>query len=458
MLAYHYGTALELAASCHLDLEDELLEPTSRYLALAGGRAAPLDASAAAAHFARAERVNQEAASPRRWLLSRRTRRTLRRRTPMLVGAVAVIAVALVAALAIWAFTPIKTGRETPKPMTAAQIVDRYGPSVVRITAEAPLVSGSRIRWKRVSASGVVVSTNGLIFTSGRPFVSKTIQGYQPVYVTVEYMEDDGQYQEVTGVFVGGDAPGDVGVVKVDLQGAALRPVPLGDSESVKKGQWVVTLNREGSFLAWAAGKVSDRHYSVRDVPKGQQYLAAMRTSATFEKSPRGGGLIDSKGQLIGVMNDFYPNPETPEYTGRQVAVSIGLFKQQAPEMQRFNHENYLNTAWLGVGLSSIPPSPDPTLGPRPGHGALVEFVVQGSPADAAGILGGDTIRTIKGKQRVLGGDVVVGINGAAVLTPEDLIKTLGRIDPGKTVSLHILRGRSSLTLRVKLAANPLQI
>ena len=69
LLAYHYGTALEMATSCGLDLEDELLEPTSRYLALAGGRAAPLDASAAAAHFARAERVTAEASRPRRWLL-----------------------------------------------------------------------------------------------------------------------------------------------------------------------------------------------------------------------------------------------------------------------------------------------------------------------------------------------------------------------------------------------------
>ena len=84
------------------------MEPTSRYLALAGGRAAPLDATAAAAHFARAERVADEAPAKRRWLLSRRTRRTLRRRAPLLVGAAAVIAVAAVAALAIWAFAPAR--------------------------------------------------------------------------------------------------------------------------------------------------------------------------------------------------------------------------------------------------------------------------------------------------------------------------------------------------------------
>ena len=111
VLAYHYGTALEMAASCGLfELEDELSEPTTRYLEMAGGRAAPLDATAAAAHFARAERVADEAARPkRRWLLSRRTRRTLRRRAPLLVAGAAVIAVAAVAALAIWAFAPAKT-------------------------------------------------------------------------------------------------------------------------------------------------------------------------------------------------------------------------------------------------------------------------------------------------------------------------------------------------------------
>ena len=100
--------------------------------------------------------------------------------------------------------------------------------------------------------------------------------------------------------------------------------------------------------------------------------------------------------------------------------------------MQRFNHENYLNQHGWASDCHRSAPSPDPTLGPRPGHGALVELVVPGSPADAAGILGGDTIRTSSRGNRGFGGDVVVGINGAAVLTPEDLIKTLGRTRPWK--------------------------
>ena len=154
ILAYHYGTALAMATSCGLfELEDELAEPTTRYLTLAGGRA---------------ERVADEAARPkRRWLLSRRTRRTLRRRAPQLVGGAAVIAVAAVAALAIWAFAPAKTPSAGPKTMTPAQIADKYGSSVVRITTPLmpPSATGKK-KPSRIFGSGFMATKDGLIITS----------------------------------------------------------------------------------------------------------------------------------------------------------------------------------------------------------------------------------------------------------------------------------------------------
>ena len=206
VLAYHYGTALELASSCHLELEDELMEPTNRYLALAGGRAAPLDTTAAAAHFARAEKVSAEAARPRRWLLSRRTRRKLRRRAPLLAGAAAVIAVAAVAALAIWAFMPPRTSGSAgasaaAKTMSPEEIVDQYGPSVVNITTRTPTVVRSALQWKQLAVSGVVVSKDGLVLTSGRPFVTSGVVRWQPVFVTVEFVDRQGQYHRARGVF-----------------------------------------------------------------------------------------------------------------------------------------------------------------------------------------------------------------------------------------------------------------
>ncbi len=216
ILAYHYGTALEMATACGLDdLEDELVEPTSRYLALAGGRTAPLDAAAAEQHFKRAQQVADQAARPkRRWGLSRRTRRTLRRRAPLLAAAAAVIAVAAVAAFAIWAFMPSTgAGPAAAKPLTAAQLANKLGPGVVRITANVPLGVNGRLTWKRIVSAGYVASKDGTIATSysavdrtnrdpTRPPISIT---YYFNWVTVEFWDADGRYQRRRGYFEGGD-------------------------------------------------------------------------------------------------------------------------------------------------------------------------------------------------------------------------------------------------------------
>ncbi|HEY5168818.1 MAG TPA: AAA family ATPase, partial [Thermoleophilia bacterium] len=361
VLAYHYGTALEMASSCGLfELEDELAEPTTRYLALAGGRAAPLDAAAAAAHFARAERVADEAAKPkRRFFLSRRTRRTLKRRAPLLTAAAAVIAVAAVAALAIYEFKPAAAKPE-PVKLTASEIANKYGNSVVNITAKVPRVVSHKVIWKPISVSGVVVSQDGLIFTSGQPFRNKALGDPLPAFVTVEYFGDQGQYHKVRGVLSGIDSYGSVGVVKIDTQSAKLHPVPLGDSESVKEGEAVVTLGRTRTFLMQASGSINDfdRSYWALGTQKTKQsVIDAMRTTATLPKPATGGALIDSSGRLVGVMGNFYFSwkGSTPQdQTGRDVAVAVSYFQQVAAGIQQDNQS--MPRAWFGVGGMTVTP------------------------------------------------------------------------------------------------------
>ena len=92
-----------------------------------------------------------------------------------------------------------------------------------------------------------------------------------------------------------------------------------------------------------------------------------------------------------------------------------------------------------------------------PARGALIEFVVPGSPADKAGIAAGSKVTTIGGDQCVVGGDVIVGLNGVPVRSFEDLVRELGRIRPGRVVSARLFRGRSPITLKVRLVPNPTQ-
>ena len=482
VLAFHYGTALELATSCGLDLEDELLEPTERYLALAGGRAAPLDASAAAAHFARAQRVSVEVARPKRWLLSRRTRRSLRRRAPLLVGAVAVIVVAAVAGLAIWAFKPSEPsslanagGREAT--YTPTQIADKYGQSVVRISTDVPFIDGDSLRWRRFSESGVVVSKDGLIYTSGQPFMDFAIPYkpggaagglpdpvwkrpalWAPLFVTVEYLGDQGQYHKVRGVFLNGGAAFDTGVVKIAVDRANLRPVPLGDSEAVETGETVVTMYRDGMFLARTSGGISDYDYSdTGPQGLGQKVLDAVRTSATFPEPPTGGALINARGRLIGVMGHLVVNggQPYPPYDDSSTAVATSKFKDALAAAQASLQQ--LPATWLGIGGTTAGPDLGPAIGAGGGRGVLVEFVVPGSPADKAGINGGTEVRTVGGEPHVVGGDVIVGIDGAAVRSADDLPSILGGLAPGAVVSVRLLRHGTTITLKVKLAPNPLR-
>ena len=308
VLAYHYGTALELASSCHLELEDELIEPTSRYLALAGGRAAPLDATAAAAHFARAERVTAEAERPRRWLLSRRTRRTLRRRAPLLVGAAAVIAVAALLALTIWAFAPSKAPSNAVEPMSARQIAAKYGSSVVRITTPVlPAAATGTGKPGRIVGSGFMASKEGVIVTSNAVVQGKGPNA--PMTVTVEYALPSGEYGKVTGRVWRHNESFGVALIVVDPREVPLQPLPLGDSDSVATGERVVALGRQRSMSPQQATGVVTGMRMLNDMYTGNDHILGFDDDVKYPSGSSsrplagvGGPLFDATGHVIGVV------------------------------------------------------------------------------------------------------------------------------------------------------------
>ena len=289
------------------DLEDELLEPTSRYLALAGGRAAPLDASAAAAHFARAERVTAEASRPRRWLLSRRTRRTLKRRAPLLAAAAAVIVVALVAALAVLEFRPTHDKPSGPVQLTAQQIADKYGDSIVEISARVRVADKQhRIVWKRVHESGVVVSKDGLIYTSDDPLGRWPVV-IDPVVVTVGVYADDG-YHAVRGYKIPlrtGERHHDADQDRPASGTAQARADTGGGFRGGPEGDRVVGVSRLGGLLLRSAGRVASTMSGSRAMA-GSRFSVLQLATNRPPKSPTGGALVDETGHLIGVMGPGY--------------------------------------------------------------------------------------------------------------------------------------------------------
>jgi class 3 adenylate cyclase/S1-C subfamily serine protease len=318
VLAFHYGTALDMATSCGLeDLEDELADPTTRYLELAGGRAAPLDAAAAAAHYARAERVADEAAKPkRRWLLSRRTRRTLKRRAPMLVAAAAIAAIALaaLAAFAIYEFRPLGSGtaQAAPQALTPAQMTSAYGPSVVDVTVRVPGKSSP------VNQSGVIVSKDGLVYTSGAELTGADT-------AMIGLYGGTWGYRRVRAHRVDTRADRSCAVFKIDHAIDGLTPVPLGDASTLSSNDTVRILGRAERQL-WPAGA------SVMDVVRvrgrgGVDRCAALDLFYNKGDHVVGEPVFDTKARLVAVMGNYYP-PDAEPMVGFDVAVAVSTFAE----------------------------------------------------------------------------------------------------------------------------------
>ena len=467
VLAYHYGTALELATSCGLDLEDELMEPTSRYLALAGGRAAPLDATAAAAHFARAERVTAEAQRPRRWLLSRRTRRTLRRRAPLLVGAVALVAVAAVAAVGIWAFAPDKAPTDAARTMSADQIATAYGSSVVRITTPPmpPAATGKETP-SPIVGSGFMVTKNGVIVTS-----LGTVQGRglnAPATVTVEYVLPSGQYGKATGRVLYDDEGGGLAFIKVDPRKVALKPLPFADSESIHEGLGIVVLGAQnGMYIMRAAGKVTGLEDNVEDGNWGNRGIGGFYYDADYPKPANpepltviGGPVFDTTGHVVGLVGQLafgvHSYSSIWGYDGdvTHEATAINLVKLTVTGVTSNPAPLAGHTAYLGVGGQWMTSKVAQELGEHAGD--LVEEVTVGSPADRAGIRSGTTSATTDGVTYYrIGGDVVVSVDGVQLTPQVHMGNVIGRLEPGDVVPIRLWRDDKLITITVKLGKVP---
>ena len=476
VLAFHYGTALEMASAAGLfELEDALAGPTARYLELAGGRAAPLDATAAAAHLARAERVAYEAAKPkRRFFLSRRTRRTLKRRAPLLVAAVAVIAVSIVAGLALWRFGFTHTEASGPTRMTAAQIRDEYGPGVVQITAEVPLAVDGKIRWETRVGSGFVVSKDGLIVTSAalvtdahrrgpmvRGFDSLTMPW--PLWVTCEFLGAQGQYARERGyVFGWNSGLWSCAIVAVDPRKVHLTPIPLGDASRARVGDPVVVLQRDGGgqLVSSTTNLTAVWHDAWRGNTKT---VTALRTNESLDAYALGAPLIDTAGKVLGWVGpipwlSFNDSSGDHSSSVANSAYAAFAFRKM---VDQYGVMHAGRKTWLDVYGAAVDwPGCAKALGLPVSYGFLVEIVDPGGPAARAGIRGGNRVKMVTlpfggPMQFLTGGDIIVGIDRTVVRSTDDYYKILAGYKPGETVRVKLYRGHRLLTVKVRVTAYP---
>jgi len=285
------------------------------------------------------------------------------------------------------------------------------------------------------AGSGFLIDPRGYILTNFH-----VVAGAQSIEVIL------GDKSRYPAKFVGADQRNDVALLKIEAKGKQLASLPLGDSSTLQVGQKVLAIGNPFGFQSTlTTGVVSALGRTVQT--SDTTFIdAAIQTDASINRGNSGGPLIDTHGDVIGINSAIY----TPSGTAAGIgfAIPINTAKLIANDLIT---EGRVRRAYLGVSTLELTGWLAEALDLPVQEGLLVEQTTRGGPAAAAGIHGGD--RRVQSGMRTLmiGGDVIIGVDGQKVANQFDMDVLLNRKRPGDTVTLTIYRGAKKLEIPVKL-------
>lgn len=301
-----------------------------------------------------------------------------------------------------------------------SDVASAVTPSVVVVTTEQIVTDNYFWGGQQVlsgAGSGVILTTDGYIVTNYH-----VVEGAQQITVT---LHDDSTY---TATVVGSDQQSDIALLKIDATG--LTPAVLGDSDSVQVGAVVIAV---GNPMGTLGGTVTDGIVSAlnRDISVEGNEMTLMQTSAAISPGNSGGGLFNTNGELIGIVNAKYSDEDAE---GLGFAIPVNTMKTVVQDLL----ENGYVTGRPALGITVITVG-DVQTAMQYGVSSLgvyVNSVDEGSGAEAAGMKAGDRI---------------VSIGTQLVESTDDVTNALKSYNVGDVVEVQVDRGRELITLQVTL-------
>ena len=342
------------------------------------------------------------------------------------------------------AVVPTATAATDTGGFSASRIFRERSPGVVTVFAYFG-GTGAQGSGFVVSAAGTILTNAHVITNAGQ--TSGAVSPAGAVYV--EFPDRD----RVAAEIVGWDVFDDVGVLRVDPSAHPLQPLPLGRSAQVVVGQPVAAIGSPlGNADSLAVGVVSAVGRSIAALTAPSfQLNDAIQTDAPIAHGSSGGPLLDASGRVIGINAQIRSDAGGPAGIG--FAVPIDAARRSLRSLLTKGRVEY---AYAGVQTEDLTPSLAQHLNLPVEHGALVDRVTAGGPADRAGIRGGTGEETFLGEQVVTGGDVVVAINGRPVTDADTLVRIItSDLRPGSAARLTIVRDGRRRRITVTLAARP---
>jgi S1-C subfamily serine protease len=301
------------------------------------------------------------------------------------------------------------------------QIFAQRSPGVVTIFAY--FGDPSSASTSVAQGSGFVISPKGYVLTNSHVITNagdgSTVRAADHLFV--EFADGD----RVEASVVGWDLYDDVGLLRLEQSPHRLTPVPLGESAAVVVGEPVAAIGSPlGSDIGvntLTVGVVSAIHRSI-DAITVQRYkvVDAIQTDAPITHGNSGGPLFDARGRVIGINAQIRSASGTGNDSGIGFAIPIDAAKHSVAQLISKGKVTY---AYVGITTESMTPSLARALGYKVDRGALIVGVNGGSPAEKAGLHGGNREAHVLGRNLETGGDVIVAIDGKPVNGADDVVR-----------------------------------
>ncbi|HMJ35831.1 MAG TPA: trypsin-like peptidase domain-containing protein [Baekduia sp.] len=337
--------------------------------------------------------------------------------------------------------------------LTAADIYQRYAPGVVFVRSEItqqtdnPFDPFGGTQKSEATGSGFVIDNSGDILTNNH-----VIDGATDGSVTVQFADK----KTVTAKVVGKDPSTDLALLKVDPEGLDLKALPLGSSRDVHVGDPTIAIgNPFGLDRTLTTGVVSALQRQIQ-APNGFAIKDVIQTDAAINPGNSGGPLIDAAGRVIGINSQIETGGNGSQgNVGIGFAVPIDTAKQILDSLK---NGKTVQRAYLGVTSLTIDGQLD-ALDLPVNHGALVQSVEQGSPAEQAGLQAGNLQAQLQGQSSsdtvVLGGDIITKVDGKDITSSDQLAQLVAGHKPGDKVKMQIIRKKATKTVTVTLGKRP---
>ena len=281
--------------------------------------------------------------------------------------------------------------------------------------------------------SGFVIDKEGHILTNYH-----VIADARQVEVTLH------NRKKYKATIVGTDRAHDLAIVQI--KGTELQPMTLGDSTNLQVGQKVYAIgNPFGLAGTLTRGIVS----SIRQVeePDGMVIEEAIQTDAAINPGNSGGPLLNWHGEVIGINTMIASS--VGQSAGIGFAIPINTAKAVLNDLVTLGR---VRRPALGVRTIPIDPELAQEMGLAADYGLLIVQAVQGGAADRAGLRGGGERAYLGNTPIMVGGDLIVAVNGEKIESQQSLAQVMNKHRAGDTVNVTIYRGKKKMDVSVTLA------